>query len=70
MIEIRDKNGEILENWDSVIAIKDLKVKWSKDIKIWDVFTNIKLTDEKWIIESKNMVLKTEFFKKKKAKKK
>lgn len=63
-IIIKDANWNILNNWDTVIAIKDLKVKWAPDIKRWDKFKNIKLTDEEWIIESGKMVLKTEFFKK------
>jgi protein PhnA len=60
----KDANGNILSDWDTVVAIKDLKVKWAKDIKRWDKFPNIRLTDEEGIIESGKMVLKTEFFKK------
>ncbi len=60
----KDANGNVLANWDTVIAIKDLKVKWAPDIKRGDKFKNIKLTDEEWIIESGKMVLRTEFFKK------
>ena len=60
----KDANGNVLQNGDTVMAIKDLKVKWAPDIKRWDKFKNIKLTDEEWIIESGKMVLKTEFFKK------
>ena len=63
-IVIKDANGNILADWDTVVAIKDLKVKWAKDIKRWDKFPNIRLTDEEGIIESGKMVLKTEFFKK------
>lgn len=63
-IIIKDANGNVLANWDSVIAIKDLKVKWAPDIKRGDKFKNIKLTDEEGIIESGKMVLRTEFFKK------
>ena len=63
-IIIKDANGNILADWDTVVAIKDLKVKWAKDIKRWDKFPNIRLTDEEGIIESWKMVLKTEFFKK------
>lgn len=63
-IIIKDANWNILANWDTVIAIKDLKVKWAPDIKRWDKFKNIRLTDEEWIIESWKMVLRTEFFKK------
>ncbi len=60
----KDANGNVLANWDTVIAIKDLKVKWAPDIKRGDKFKNIKLTDEEGIIESGKMVLRTEFFKK------
>ena len=63
--EVTDANGNILQNWDDVIAIKDLKVKWAKDIKRGDVFKNIRLTDDIKLIESGKMVLRTEFFKKK-----
>jgi len=63
-IEVKDANWNILATWDAVMAIKDLKVKWASDIKRWDKFKNIKLTDDSGLIESWNMVLKTEFFKK------
>jgi protein PhnA len=63
-IVVKDANWNILKEWDTVAAIKDLKVKWMKDIKRWDKFTKIRLTDDEWIIESGKMVLKTEFFKK------
>jgi len=63
-IVVKDANGNILEAWDTVVAIKDLQVKWAKDIKRWDKFTKIRLTDDPNLIESWNMVLKTEFFKK------
>ncbi len=59
-----DANWNELKAWDTVTAIKDLKVKWANDIKRGDKFKNIRLTDEPWIIESGKMVLKTEFFKK------
>ena len=61
-----DAHGNALEAGDSVIAIKDLKVKGSPDIKRGDVFKNIRLTVDPGQIESGKMVLKTEFFKKKK----
>lgn len=63
-IIVRDANGNILKDWDTVIAIKDLAVKWAPDIKRWDKFTKIKLTDDVELIESGKMVLRTEFFKK------
>lgn len=63
-IEVFDANGNKLEAWDTVVAIKDLKVKWAPDIKRWDKFTKIRLTDDPELIESGKMVLRTEFFKK------
>lgn len=63
-IEVFDANGNKLEAWDTVMAIKDLKVKWAPDIKRWDKFTKIRLTDDPELIESGKMVLRTEFFKK------
>lgn len=63
-IEVFDANWNKLETWDTVIAIKDLKVKWAPDIKRWDKFTKIRLTDDPELIESWKMVLRTEFFKK------
>ena len=60
----KDANWNILSEWDTVAAIKDIKVKWAKDIKRWDKFTKIRFTDEEGLIESWKMVLKTEFFKK------
>jgi len=63
-IIVKDANWAILKEWDTVVAIKDLKVKGMKDIKRWDKFPKIRLTDDEWIIESWKMVLKTEFFKK------
>lgn len=63
-IVVKDCNGNILSNWDTVIAIKDLKVSWASDIKRWDKFPKIRLTDDPELIESGKMVLRTEFFKK------
>lgn len=61
---VKDCNWNILQNWDTVIATKDIKVKWAPDIKRWDKFPKIKLTDDAELIESGKMVLRTEFFKK------
>lgn len=63
-IEVVDSNGNTLQAGDSVVAIKDLKVKGANDIKRWDKFKNIKLTDDPELIESWKMVLKTQYFKK------
>lgn len=64
VLKVTDSNWVSLENGDSVVAIKDLKVKWANDIKRWDKFKNIRLTDDVELIESGKMVLRTEFFKK------
>ena len=63
-IIVKDAHWNILKAWDTVMAIKDLPVKWGQNIKRWDKFTKIKLTDDPELIESGNMVLRTEFFKK------
>ncbi len=62
----KDSNGNILENGDSVILIKDLKVKGSSTtLKQWTVY-KIRLTDDLEEVECKDLVLKTCFIKKKK----
>lgn len=61
---VKDANWNILQDWDTVIAIKDIKVKWANDIKRGDKFAKIRLTDDIELIESGKMVLRTEFFKK------
>jgi protein PhnA len=68
-MDIRDSNGNILSEGDSVTLIKDLKVRGSSSvIKRGTVVKNIRLTDEEGEIEGKVektvMVLKTEFLKK------
>ncbi len=63
-IEVFDSNKNLLTTWDTIVAIKDLKVKWANDIKRWDKFTKIRLTDDPEIVESWKMILRTEFFKK------
>lgn len=61
---VKDCNGAILQDGDTVMATKDLKVKGAPDIKRGDKFKNIRLTDDVELIESGKMVLRTEFFKK------
>ncbi len=61
---VKDCNGVILQDGDTVMATKDLKVKGAPDIKRGDKFKNIRLTDDVELIESGKMVLRTEFFKK------
>jgi protein PhnA len=68
-MEVKDSNGTILAEGDSVSVIKDLKVKGSSSvIKRGTIVKNIRLTDDENEIEGKveksMMVLKTEFLKK------
>jgi len=63
-LTVKDSNWNILTEWDTVVAIKNLPVKGGQNIKRWDKFPKIRLTDDAGLIESGKMVLKTEFFKK------
>ncbi len=69
-MEVRDSNGAILADGDSVTIIKDLKVKGSSTtLKRGMTFKNIRLTDDPEEIECrsaqvKGLVLKTQFVKK------
>lgn len=68
-MEVKDSNGNLLNEGDSVSVIKDLKVKGSSSvIKRGTVVKNIRLTDNDKEIEGRVsktvMVLKTEFLKK------
>ena len=68
--EVRDSNGNILKDGDSVHVIKDLKVKGAGEVlKRGTVIRNIRLTGNPGEIEGrtatiKGLVLKTEFLKK------
>ena len=68
-MEVKDSNGTILNEGDTVTVIKDLKVKGSSStIKRGTVVKNIRLTNNEKEIEGKVggtvIVLKTEFMKK------
>ncbi|MBA2611081.1 MAG: alkylphosphonate utilization protein [Bacteroidetes bacterium] len=68
-MDIKDSNGTILNNGDSVHLIKDLKVKGSSLVlKRGKVIKNIKLTDNAdevdCRVDGSNIVLRTEFLKK------
>ncbi len=69
-MEVRDSNGNILCDGDSVTVIKDLKVKGtSVTLKRGTKIKNIRLTDDTEEIECnaeqvKGLVLKTCFLKK------
>ena len=67
---VKDSNGNILQNGDSVTIIKDLPVKgFSKSIKVGTKVSNIRLVDGDHNIDCKipgfgSMALKSEFVKK------
>jgi len=68
-MEFKDSNGNILQAGDSIIVIKDLKVRGSSSsIKRGTKVKNIRLTDDEAEIEGKVdgsiMVLRAEFVKK------
>ena len=69
IMEIKDSNGNILQEGDSVTLIKDLKVKGtSTTLKRGKIVKNIRLTDNPDEVEGKvdkvHIVLRTEFLKK------
>ena len=68
-MEVKDSNGNILQEGDSVTIIKSLKVKGSaSDLKRGQVVKNIRLTSNNEEIEGRVdkvlLVLKTCFLKK------
>jgi protein PhnA len=68
-MDVRDSNGNILEDGDSVQVIKDLKVKGSSTtLKRGQVFKKIRLTSKSDEVEcgggKGTIVLKTQFLKK------
>ena len=68
-LEVRDANGNLLADGDSVTVIKDLKVKgMAQALKRGTVVKNIRLTNSPAEIEGRAggsmLVIKTEFVKK------
>jgi len=69
-METKDSNGNILQNGDTVLVTKDLKVKGhSATLKRGTKVKSIRLTDNEKEIEGtvegiRGLVLKTEFVKK------
>lgn len=64
-IIVKDSNGAILKDGDSVTVIKDLKVKGSSTVlKRGTVYKNIRLGNDPTHVQSKDLFLKTEFVKK------
>lgn len=70
ILVVKDSNGTVLADGDTVTVIKDLKVKGtSVTLKRGTVCRNIRLTDDEDLIECnvdkvKGLVLRTEFVKK------
>ena len=68
--DVKDCNGNTLQDGDSVHVIKDLKVKGAGEtLKRGTLIKNIRLTDDDGEIECnadkiKGLVLKTQFLKK------
>lgn len=66
-MEVKDSNGNVLVQWDSVVIIKDLPVKGSKPIKRGTKVKNIRIYSEEEVegkVDGVQMVLKTMFVKK------
>ncbi|MFN3342193.1 MAG: alkylphosphonate utilization protein [Flavobacteriales bacterium] len=69
-MEVKDSNGSVLKDGDSVTLIKDLKVKGtSETLKRGTLFKSIRLTDDSQEVECrhpkiKGLVLRAEFLKK------
>ena len=68
-MEVRDSNGTILQEGDSVTVIKDLKVKGSSiTLKRGKLVKHIRITDSPEEVDCRvdgsNLVLKTCFLKK------
>lgn len=68
-MEVKDSNGSLLNDGDTVTLIKDLKVKGSSLVlKRGTTVKKIKLTDDVAEVDCKingsNIVLRTEFLKK------
>ena len=69
-IKVKDSNGTLLANGDSIQAIKDLKVKGTSFvIKRGTIIRGIYLTDDDKIVQGnsdklKNLLLEVQYFKK------
>lgn len=68
-MEVKDSNGNVLTDGDSVTLIKDLKVKGSSlNLKRGTVVKKIRLTEDEHEVDCRingtSIVLRTEFLKK------
>lgn len=62
---VRDANGNILADGDSVVVIKDLKVKGSSTtLKVGTKLKNIRLRGGDHAVEAGDFMLKAEFLRK------
>ena len=67
---VRDANGNLLKEGDTIQAIKDLKVKGSSaTLKRGTLIRNIRLTDDEKLVEGnadkvKGLILEVQYFKK------
>ena len=70
IIEVKDSNGTILNEGDTIQAIKDLKVKGTSSVlKRGTIIKNIRLTNDPKLVEGnadkiKGLVLEVQYFKK------
>ena len=70
VVEVRDSVGNLLADGDSVVLVKDLKVKGAgQTLKVGTVIRSIRLTDDPEEIDCrhdtiKGLVLRTEFVRK------
>ncbi len=65
VLVVKDSNGTILKDGDTVTIIKDLKLKGSSTVlKRGTTYKNIRLTSNEDEIEIRDLVLRTEFVKK------
>jgi protein PhnA len=69
-LKVRDCNGNLLQEGDTIQAIKDLKVKGSSgSLKRGALIRNIRLTDDPKLVEGnadkiKGLILEVQYFKK------
>lgn len=67
---VRDANGNRLQEGDTIMAVKDLKVKGSSSgLKRGTLIRNIRLTDDPKLVEGnadkiKGLILEVQYFKK------
>lgn len=70
VIKVRDSNGNLLQEGDTIQAIKDLKVKGASAVlKRGTLIRNIRLTDDPKLVEGnadkiKGLILEVQYFKK------